>query len=259
MNRLLASESSAPARPPGAPEDEGYQSFYAALSAGPRGRDFLAEFARRNRNADTEMLLAAFDRLQALMRAEGTALERLRDELRLLLIAIRLGRPDIDAADPPIKAAKLAALLDLLEHRIDSMVDVKSAAAAPVTETGTDEPAAEITRPLLSVVPPADEPELPIPSPAGTQPTPIALVGTVAAMPEVTCVEIAPPEPVTIEKPADTPVVTVTLRAAEAVVSHERAPETNEPTPKPAVAARPVDPLAAIMAMSEAERIALFT
>ena len=77
------------------------------------------------------MLLAALNRLEALMRADGTALERLRDELRLLLIAIRLARPDIDAASPLTKAAKLASLLDLMQRRIDAMVETKAVDLAP--------------------------------------------------------------------------------------------------------------------------------
>jgi hypothetical protein len=97
------------------------------------------------------------------------------------------------------------------------------------------------------VVPRLDEPELPIPSPASAQASAIALVHdpekwepvfgqdhaqtnivpVAAAMPEVDVAETAPPA--AIEKPAVTP------------------------------AAPPRNPLAAIMALSEDERLALFT
>src|SRR5471032_1999570 len=117
----MTNELQTRARPTQVSVEDDYRSFCAALSESARGRDFLAEFARRNRNADTELLLAALDRLEAKINAEDTALERLRDELRVLLIAVRLARPDVDAADPPAKAAKLASLLEMLDRRIDAL------------------------------------------------------------------------------------------------------------------------------------------
>jgi hypothetical protein len=111
----------------------------------------------------------------------------------MLLIAIRLARPEIDGAAPTAKAIKLSALLDLLERRIDAMSESKSAALAPPDE---DAPTA-----ALAVVPPLDEPELPIPTSVGFEPR------------SVTTIESAPPR----------------------------------------------DPLAALMALSEDERLALFT
>ena len=50
-----------------APDEGDYQAFCDALSASARGRAFLAEYTRRNRNADTEQLLAAIGRLQSLV------------------------------------------------------------------------------------------------------------------------------------------------------------------------------------------------
>ena len=44
-------------------------------------------------------LLAAIGRIEARLRADASAVQRLRDDLRMLLIAIRLARPEIDAAD----------------------------------------------------------------------------------------------------------------------------------------------------------------
>ncbi len=38
---------------PGAPDEADYHAFCTALSESARGRAFLAEYARRNRNADT--------------------------------------------------------------------------------------------------------------------------------------------------------------------------------------------------------------
>lgn len=191
-------ESMAPANaPPAEPAtDATYQALLAALSENARGRDFLAEYARRNRSADTDMLLAALSRLEAHIAREGSAVERLRDELRTLLIAIRLARPDIEPAASAAKATKLAALLDLLGRRIEAIAGVeagelRAANALSTAEAMTDETAA--TRAVHAAGDPS-------------------------------------PEPV-----------------------NEAAP----PTPMPGLP--PAEPLAALMALSEDERLALFT
>jgi hypothetical protein len=218
---------------PDAGEDD-YRALHDALSSSARGREFLAEFARRNRHADTEMLLAALDRLEARMRADGTAHERLRDELRMLLIAIRLTRPNSDTTGAPDNTEKLVALLDMLASRIDAMV-ARSASDDAVPAEAPPSPAA-----VLSLVPISDEPELPIPAPAAP-PREIALVRSAVAMPEVTFIGGAPLGPkvvehADIEKPAPAPI------------------------PLPAMAELlAIDPLAPIRALSEFERIALFT
>ena len=245
----MAAELSALASPPDAPSESDYRSFCMALEASARGRAFLAEYARRNRNADTEMLLVALDRLETLVRADGSALNRLRDDLRLLLIAIRLARPDIDAATPLTKAAKLATLLDMLESRIDNMADSK-----PAEIVLPEEPAAlfvEPERPPLRVVPPADEPELPMPQPAAAAPA-IALVQEPGKI---------EPEPVAVWEPIfgpdHVPVLPAVSAAMPEITFIENAPaKANAATPAPA---KRTDVLAAIAAMSDAERIALFT
>jgi hypothetical protein len=191
--------------PPDALNDDDYRTLCEALSESARGRAFLAEYARRNRHADTEALLEAIERIEARLRTDASAVQRLRDDLRMLLIAIRLARPEIDAAGPAARAVKLAALLDLLERRIDAMSEAKPAALAPSAERPSGA--------ALAVVPALDEPELPIPSSAGFEPRPVSLIGG------------APPAPVVNETKA----------------------------------AAPRDPLAALMALSEEERIALFT
>ena len=169
--RSLATDKSATG-PSGVLREEDYRTFCAALESTQRGRDFLAEYARRNRNADTEMLLDSLDRIETMMKAEGKAHDRLRDEFRVLLIAIRLARPDINSATALTKAARLVDLLDLMETRIDAMVENKD--LKPITEEPL--PAFALAPAALSVVPLSDEPELPIPSVTATLPPPISLV-----------------------------------------------------------------------------------
>ena len=110
-------------KPPDATNDDEFLTLCAALSQSARGRAFLAEHARRSRNADNEMLLAAIGRVEARLQADASAVQRLRDDLRMLVTAIRLARPEIDAAAPPARAAKLSKLLDLFERRIDAMAE----------------------------------------------------------------------------------------------------------------------------------------
>src|SRR5579864_7849040 len=135
--------------PPDALNADEYQALHDALSQSVRGRAFLAEYARRNRNADTEALLAAIERIETRLQADASPVQRLRDDLRMLLIAIRLARPEIDGAGPAAKAIKLSALLDLLERRIEAMSEAK-----PATPT-TPHESAPIA--AFAVVPPLDE------------------------------------------------------------------------------------------------------
>jgi hypothetical protein len=107
-----------------------YDTLLAALSDTARGRAFLAEYARRNRAADTDTLLAALARLETHIAREGAQAERVRDDLRMLLIAIRLARPEIEAAEPAARAGKLGKLLDMLDGRIAAIAGETSAAAA---------------------------------------------------------------------------------------------------------------------------------
>ncbi|MBC8012567.1 MAG: hypothetical protein H7X74_00520, partial [Methyloceanibacter sp.] len=49
---------------PSHPSPEAYAALESLLRASPRGRWFLAEYARRNRTAETEMLLEAIARIE---------------------------------------------------------------------------------------------------------------------------------------------------------------------------------------------------
>ena len=56
--------------PPGLPADEDYDALCEALMASARGRWFLQEYAKRNRNADTLIVLDAIARVEAVVRGE---------------------------------------------------------------------------------------------------------------------------------------------------------------------------------------------
>jgi hypothetical protein len=254
----MAIETKARANPPTNIDDD-YQAFSAALSESARGRDFLAEYARRNRHADTETVLAALERLQSNVRAQIAApqttppqADLIRQELRALLAAVRATTPETNDSSSAIRAAKLAALLGFVEHRIEAIVappPEQSVLPDEVAALLLPERAAEAARSVLAVVPTPDEPELPIPAPA-VQAVEIALVREVADMSEVTFTEppqALAPEPETVAAVAFEPIALPIVAKAEI------------PALKAADTLPMVDPLAAIMALSEVERIALFT
>jgi len=69
--QALAGES-----PGESPDDGEYKAFLSVLASSARGRAFLAEHARRARQADTEMLLAALARIEDMLaeqRAQAAA------------------------------------------------------------------------------------------------------------------------------------------------------------------------------------------
>ena len=154
MAHHMANETSAlrgEPQPTHVAEDD-YQSFSAALGASARGRAFLHEYARRNRHADTEVVLAALDRLESVARSQKTApeAERIRQDLRALLDTIRSARPQIDQTPGAIKAATLAALIEFVQARIEALVQPKQRAArlgAGARATRIADPAAGHRRP----------------------------------------------------------------------------------------------------------------
>jgi hypothetical protein len=233
-------------QPPDAPDERDYQAFCEALSASARGRAFLAEYTRRNRNADTEQLLAAMERLQSLVAINATPpSEAVKRELRALLDEIDAAQREFEASVLAIKAGKLAELIALVERRISKIL--ASPRENPLkNETPVPEPDLpresneEAERSHLAVVPLPEQPELPIPSPAAAQPPSIALVRTETVMAEITFVE---PPPAPLPQPSSEPVISTAREG-------RRAART---------AAAPTDPLASIMALSEEERLALFT
>jgi hypothetical protein len=165
--------------------EDDYQSFSAALGASARGRAFLQEYARRNRHADTAVVLAALDRLESVARSQKAApeAERIRQDLRALLDTIHSARPQIEQTPGAIKAATLSALIEFVQARIEALV-------APTAAPGVHG--------FLSPVPEPEQPELPIPRPGSTTQRGIALVHAIT--------QPADSEPATV-RPAPDPFV----------------------------------------------------
>ncbi len=233
---------------PDASDDGDYETFCAALSASARGRAFLGEYARRNRNADTEQLLAAIAQLQQTV-AQNSApkiTDTIKAELRALLDEIAAAQSELEASLVAAKATKLTDLVALVARRITAIMALAHVESSPPAELAqpilSDGPKDAVERAHLAVVPTPDQPELPIPSPLITPLPPIALVRREAVMAEIAF--IGPP-PAPEVKP-----VATNIEAAKS------SPAAAAPVAKPS---KPAGPLASIMALSEEERLALFT
>ena len=223
---------------PGAPDEADYHAFCTALSESARGRAFLAEYARRNRNADTRPLLTAIERLQISLAADPAepAEVLVKQKLRALLEDLTTAQNEIEASVMAIRTAKLADLVAMVEHRLVEIMTAAMTAPAPrepLPRPPLEAPAEE-ARTHLAVVPPSDQPELPIPSPAVTQPPPIALVRAETVIADAALPEGPPAIAVDAPKPAP-------------------------PVARDQKVSIPTDPLAAINSLSEEERLALFT
>lgn len=143
--------------------EEDYRSFCDALGASERGRAFLHEYARRNRHADTEVVLAALSRLEQTARAHQAEpeAERIRQDLRALLETLRGAKPQIDNSPGAIKAATLSAMLEFVQARLDALISPRT---------------------TLEQVPAPEQPELPMPQPTA-MPTVLSLVQAAMAAP----------------------------------------------------------------------------
>jgi hypothetical protein len=91
-----------------------------------RGRWFLKEFARRNRNADTQAVLEALDRLKALP-LDARTVEPFRACLEKMAATIRETREEVRSlpvldADDPLNAVPEAEFQEAAEQRIRRMV-----------------------------------------------------------------------------------------------------------------------------------------
>ena len=225
----------------GAPDEDDYQAFCQALSASERGRAFLAEYARRNRGADTQQLQLAIEQLQSVIVAQSPPqrTELVKRQLRELLDEIGTAQCEVDALLLATKTEALAELIARVESRISGILwSLRSDPSAEVETAppASEMPAEEPARAYLAVVPLPDQPELPIPSPNASSPPAIALVRGEAELAEVAFVE-TPPEQTSTRPDEPTPVA-------------EKPVDTSAP---------PVGPLSSIMSLSEDERLALFT
>ena len=75
-----------------APSEADYEAIQAAVLETWRGRWFLSEYARRNRNADTALVLTAVERIEAAMRRDREAIAQDRFRLNIMEMAKAISR-----------------------------------------------------------------------------------------------------------------------------------------------------------------------
>jgi chemotaxis regulatin CheY-phosphate phosphatase CheZ len=108
-----------------------YEAIEAAVMETARGRWFLAEYARRNRHADTTMLLKALDRIEAVLRGEHSvsSVDRIRFDLVEMSKAIARTKAEIAAMKPD---AESAGKFGEASEELDSVVQATEAATSDI-------------------------------------------------------------------------------------------------------------------------------
>jgi type II secretory pathway pseudopilin PulG len=253
--------------PPGLPADEDYDALCEALMASARGRWFLQEYAKRNRNADTGIVLDAIARVEAVVRGEQAhhATQGMRIELLEMARTIAQTRADVAEAKPApsteavsdsgsdifAAAGRLQEVAWTMRERgldmtmCDQIADLSSAILSASSlrnpNDGRAQQLGEVLRSLeqridamlraASEPPPSDG--------AGDRPAPEYPVATAATLPFPTVGEpeaepvSAEPEPTSEARKLDLDPIPVELRAAST------AADTAEPPAPPAPPAAP--------------------
>ena len=117
---------------------EDYAALETVLSATPRGRWFLSEYARQNRRAETATLLGAMSKLDAAVveAQSGIAFQCMLSELAEISDTITRMRGEIAQGDETV-VPKMTETLRSIEQRITALIEVWTASE---TEVKTDSP-----------------------------------------------------------------------------------------------------------------------
>lgn len=218
-------------------ELEDYETIHAAVMETARGRWFLHEYARRNRHADTSQILDALARLEASIerqKADTAALEAAsRAEA-----AMALGGEDAQAIASALMTAATAIRAATGEIRSLSW-SIREVYAADRRCDGLDRRAADIVTCCEALE--AISRKLQTAAPAEAAPLPVS----------------APAEAVEIFTPEDLPPEDLPSEEILEVAAEAPAP-SDAPIEQVEILA-PRDPLAPVMALSDEERLAIFT
>ncbi|MGP9819036.1 hypothetical protein ACTZWW_03385, partial [Salinarimonas sp. NSM] len=110
-----------------------YDAIESAVMETQRGRWFLAEYARRNRNADTTVLLEAINRLENVVASERETqrMDRLRFDLVEMARAITSTKREIAAIRPGEGAPSD---LEVASEALDGIVRTTERATSDILE-----------------------------------------------------------------------------------------------------------------------------
>lgn len=128
----MTDEIKTPARLlPSALTEADYGAIEQAVMETARGRWFLSEYARRNRHADTETVLAAIGRLESAVTAPRAApeIDRVRMDIREMAHAIARTKAEIASIKPEGEGAGAG-------HFEDASVELDAIVKATATATG---------------------------------------------------------------------------------------------------------------------------
>jgi hypothetical protein len=233
--------------------EDDYEAFYAVLSETARGRAFLEEHARRQRHAETEMLLAALKRLENQVAQTPPA-----DAEVAVVVKVRGARAEIDAVKLTAAVTELVSTLDPVQPQFSASRPAQPPLARPVAPPTVQPPFAlaisAVAAQALAEAEPEAEPIKVLK--AGSIPPPPPFAGEDFSS-GISGGELDEAEPAAM---AASPFVRNDppgIESAGATMSHD----LDEPQAAVAIRA-PVsedDPLAPIMSLSEEERLALFT
>jgi chemotaxis protein CheZ len=114
--------------------DADYEAIEGAVMETARGRWFLAEYARRNRHADTTMLLKALDRIEAVVGGKRSVepVDRIRFDLIEMSKAIARTKTEIAAMKPD---ADHHGKFGEATEELDSVVQATEAATSDILES----------------------------------------------------------------------------------------------------------------------------
>jgi hypothetical protein len=207
---------------------------------------------------DVALILDALVRMEATIRDDRATLGRLRLALGEMARAVARAKAAAPNASVP-KGGATATLLDELEHRVDTMLEIAGAVAPQGSAQAPETDQVPTVSGVVSRLGPGvDAPDHALPKAAGTDNTPAAAGPDIATVSMLkTMVEAlnaaAPAAPVDTDE-ADTDAAPQTPPDKPSA-SAPAQPEATQPD----AAGAPHDPLAPLRAMSDEERIALFS
>ena len=118
--------------------DADYEAIEEAVLETERGRWFLAQFAKRNRNSDTTVLLDAIKKLESAVQpglspsADGPVPEQVRDDLLEMAEAISRTKREISALQPD---AERGQGIDAATEELDAIVTATETATQDILES----------------------------------------------------------------------------------------------------------------------------
>lgn len=163
--------------PPSVPPPEGmseadYEAIEAAVTETVRGRWFLAEYARRNRIAETRQLLDAIGRIETAIAAQHLPAPAADPSVRLLMQRIKEISGQLNGTAEEMRAAGVAErFAEAMDHQARAVAGLMRNASPPV-------PAREAP-PERAVIPPPPPPPVPVveeraPAPSAAETVPLA-------------------------------------------------------------------------------------